>query len=660
MKVSLDFETRSTVDLRKTGVYPYALHPDTDVWCMAWAIDDEDVQLWLPGDPFPEEIGDQLRDLEFHGWNVAFERIIWWLNLTPRAGWPRPELEQFFDTAAVAAAHALPRKLSNAAKVLRLPEQIAEDKHGLIQRMAKPRRPRKGEHAGIYWWDDEDRRQQLYEACKQDVRAERAIGRVLRPLHPIERQVYLMDQRMNDRGVKIDLPLVEAAQGLVDEALERANGELEELTCGEVTAVTLTKQLTEWLQAAGAPLDNLQKSTIRDLLDGDEIDELDDTVRRVVELRQETAKSSTSKLAAMMNHACADARARGQMLYHGAGTGRWSGRGIQPQNFVRPDIKGVERFIELVMAGAFEEVEAEYPVLRVIASLLRSMLIAEDGYRFLAGDFAQIEARVLAWLAGQDDLVRLFAEEGQVYHEQAAYIQTRKQGRLVTAGEIVKGTEEYQLGKNSVLGCGYQMGPETFQRQAREQQGAEISDEDAALAVTGYRERYPRIPLLWDELNTAAMSAVRNPGRVYSAGRNGCVKYTCRGWFLWCRLPSGRFLAYPLPEITSRKTKWGSVKESVTYWTTEKGRWWKVHGYGGKWTENVVQAIARDLMALAMLRLEEAGYRPVLTVHDEVVCEEPNGQGSLEEFIGLMMTRPRWAAGLPIAAEGWEGTRYRK
>jgi len=661
MRLSLDFETRSTVDLRRTGVYPYAQDPTTAPWCMAYAFGEEEPELWVPGDPFPERIGDQIRDLEFHAWNANFERVFWGLVMTPRYAWPRPEREQFFDTAAAGAAMALPRKLADAARVLGIEEQIHEDKHGLILRMAKPRKVHG--NGRIEWWDVPDRLEQLYEACKQDVRTERAAGDVIRPLSKMERQVYLLDQVVNDRGVQLDRDLIDAAQRVVDQGTRRANAELSRITDGAVQAVTNTGDLREYLG-----LDSVAKDVVRDLLEGDE--ELDPVHRQILQIRQDAGKSSTAKLGSMVRYACSDWRARGMLLYHGAGTGRWSGKGPQPQNYPRPEVKDVERFISLVLAGDYDAIAAEEPPMVVVSSLLRSMFVARSGHRLMAGDFAQMEARVLAWIAGQDDLLQAFATGAKIYEEMgAAY-----SGKPLE--EITKDSDERQVGKNSYLGAGFQMGADTFAAQVQKQTGIVLPRGErgengellpgevdvAQLVIDLYRGRVPRIRQFWYDIQDAVFDAVVNPGLIQTVGRRNAIRYTVRGQFLWCQLPSGRFLAYARPAIRERKTPWGETKPAVTFEGVDSytRRWKRMAGYGGLWTENVVQAMARDLIATAMLRVERAGYRVVLSVHDEVVAEPRNGHGSLEEFLALMETRPRWAEDLPVAAEGWEGERYRK
>lgn len=664
MILHLDFETRSRVNLKHCGVYRYAVDPSTDALCAAYALGDGEPELWLPGDPVPDAI---LAAREVHAWNAIFERLIWQEIMVERYGWPSLRLEAWHDTAAAAAAMALPRKLEKCAAVLRVSDQKDTQGHRVMQKLSKPRRATKRNRDE--WWTPETAPEdftRLYEYCKQDVRTERAIAKRIRPLSAAEREIWLLDQRVNDRGVLIDLPLVEAAKKIADRATREANEELDRLTDGEVTAVTQAGKLTRWLG-----LDNLQKETLRDLIAAGD---LEGTRLEAAQIRMDTAKTSTRKLEAMLRATGADGRARGLLRYHAASTGRWGGQLIQPQNFTRPTVKDVERFIPLVLSGEYDLIAMEEPPMGVVSSLLRSCLIAASGYRFVAGDYAQIEARVVAWIAEQDDLVDLFARGGKVYEDMAAFIETRRRGRTVTADEIEVGSEQRQIGKNVVLGCGFGMGWKKFQDHVSKQAGVVISDDDAVLAVNAYRERYARIPEFWREIEQAAIAAVQEPGRVTSCGRRGAIRYVCRSKFLWCVLPSGRVLAYALPRLEWRTVRYtkrladGSELEdsfqklTLTYAGEDsQTRQWKRHGaYGGLLTENVVQAMARDIMAAGMQRVEEAGYRPVLTVHDEILSETPEGHGSLEEYVELMKVRPAWAHDLPIEAEGWMGGRYRK
>lgn len=665
MVLSVDFETRSTVDLNKAGVYRYAEDPTTDILCMAFAFDDEEPFVWTPahetsleGYPVGEEYA-RLFDHIFNGGelrahNAQFERIMWRDVLGPRYGFPVPKMEQWYCTAAEAAAMALPRSLAGAASALNLAVQKDDEGRRLMLQMCKPRKIE--DDGTIIWWEDDARLQRLYEYCKQDVRTERAIAKRLRRLSPAERAVYLLDQRINDRGVRLDLPLIRAAQVVVEQGLADANRELRAVTGGAVSGVTKVADLTRWLQEQGVELDNLRKETIRDLLA--EPDMLDTAVQQALVLRQEAGKSSTSKLKAMEACVCGDSRARGLLLYHGASTGRWAGKLIQPQNFPRGSVKDAAAYIPHILNG--DDLEWwQDPPLAVVSSLLRNMLVASPGHRLISGDYAQVEARIVHWFAGEP-------WRDKEYERMAASTYN------VPLEEVTP--EQRQVGKNTVLGCGFQMGAGRFKSQFYEQTGIEIPDELAERAVQTFRETKPGIPHLWRDLEAAAMRAVETPGVVTSAGVAGNIRYVVRGQFLWCILPSGRPLAYALPRVEpvvrvfvkvdkdGNETRERVERIGLTYMGvhSKTGRWTRLNTYGGHLTENVVQATARDVMAQAMLRLEEAGYPPVLSVHDEVVADVPDGHGSLDDFLAILRKSPSWAHDLHLEVEGWEGERYRK
>lgn len=648
--LSLDFETRSTINLRNTGVYPYAEHPTTDVWCMAYAFGDEDVQLWVRGDPVPARVSKWVTDGgELRAWNVGFERVIWREIMGPVYGFPDVAIHQWVDTMAEAAAMALPRGLDKCAEVLKVRERKDKEGYALMMRMTRPRSTKKG----IVWWEDEDRLHRLYEYCKQDVRVERAIARRVRRLPKSEQVIFLLDQKINDRGVRIDTALVAKMQRIVDHGLEKANAQISELTDGDVDKVTKAADLTRWLQYQGVGVDNVKKSTVRDIL---EDDGLGGTIRKVLEIRAEGARSSVSKLKTTQDYLCRDERARGLLAYHGAGTGRWAGKGIQPQNFPRGEVKNVERFLPLIMAGDFAGIEAEEPALVVVSSLLRGIFVASPGNRLLVGDYNAIEARVLAWLAGQTDLVHAFATGANVYGQMAARIYGGE------ASDYPKGSDEREVGKVVVLGAGYGMGHKKHRTQLAEQTGIKISAEEAKRNIDVYRAVNKRIKQYWWALENAAFDAVTTPGGVFTAGVGATVRYTQRGSYLWCVLPSGRALAYRNPRIVPRETPWGETRMSVQIMGTDSytRKWVPIHLYGGLLTENVVQAVSRDILAAAMVRLEVKGYPVVLSVHDEIVCDVPASHGALDDFLKLMERRPKWAATCPVAVEAWEGERYKK
>jgi DNA polymerase len=642
-EISLDFETRSALDLKKSGAYAYAQHASTDVWCMAWACDGQD-GLWLPGDPPPA----WARDAALRAWNAPFERVIWEYVLVPRYGFPRAALERWTCTAAEARAMALPGSLDQAAKALRVPAEKDDAGRRLMMRMARPRATVNGVHT---WWDDRERRERLYAYCKQDVRVEQAVKEQVRRLRPAEREVWLLDQRINDRGVGLDLPLARAAVAMAARETERAGRRMAELTDGAVTSITDNGGLARWLET-----DSVAKDKVEALL---ACAEPGSNVAKVLALRQEVGKSSVAKFTAMLESASPDGRVHGALLYHGAGTGRWAGRLIQPQNFPSRGVLEhsiVERALPFVLDGNDEAVELVFgPRLQVLSSALRATLVAAPGYTLVAADYANIEGRVLAWMAGEEWRLRAFREfDAGVGPDLYKLSYSRAFG--VPLAQVDKAMR--QIGKVMELALGYQGGVGAFQTMARGY-GVEISDERADQLKVAWREASPAVVAWWYALERAAHEAMGPAG----VGEARGVVYRREGDWLTCTLPSGRKLYYARPSVRDETMPWGKVKPVVSAWGVDSytKQWQKYSLYGGLLAENVVQAVARDIMAGGMLRVERAGYPVVLTVHDEIVAEPAlDAPWSEEEFVALMLTLPKWAQGLPVAAEGWSGRRYRK
>lgn len=685
MVMNVDFESRSPIDLRKAGVYAYSEDPDTDIWCMSYAFGDEEPQTWLPGEPVPQRVKAHVEEGgEIRAWNAQFERVMWWVILTPRYGFPRPAAEQFVCTAAEARAMGLPGSLGWCAQVLKVEEEKDDEGRRLMIKMARPiKRKGKKLRSPYEWHDDPADISRLGLYCEQDVRTERAIMGRLMPLPPAERAVYLLDQLVNDRGIRVDLDLVAALMERVKKETAEANARLAELTDGAVTAVTQTARLRDWcnyrFEEAGVltgekwpwPVSKAGRLAPSEVPVEDETDpitlplyipgvaadvvrevllrpDIPTDVREALEIRQDAGKTSPGKLKAMVKGiGRRDDRARGLLLYHGAATGRWSGMRVQPQNFPRPDLKNPEAYIPEVLSSGF--IPDDVSAMSVITSLLRSCFVASEGNRLVAADFSQIEARVTHWFAGQP-------WEDNPYERMAGFIYDKPWE------EINKDSDERQIGKNTVLGAGFGMGWEKFIDYVYAATGVRISEEEARKAITKYREKNHHVQQFWSDIEAAARYAVVRPGEIGRCGVGGEVQYLMSGAWLLCRLPSGRALAYANPKIVMRKTPWGQMRPSLTAMgiNTYTRKWSRNSLYGGLLTENVVQATARDLMVAGMARIERAGYPVVLTVHDEIIADVPEGHGSLEEFEALMAHVPAWARGVPVEVEGWEGERWRK
>lgn len=681
----VDFETRSVADLKKTGAYAYAADPATDIWCMAYAFGDEPVRVWRPGEPAP---GDVVEHVMLGGvlmaHNAAFERVIWHYILTPRYGFPEPAVTQWRCTMAQAYALALPGSLEGAAAAAGL--DIGKDMTGrrLMLQMA---RPRKVEPDGtIVWWDEPEKIARLVAYCKNDVEVERALDKRLRPLSDSELALWHLDQTVNDRGVLVDEDLARAAKAIVAQAQADLDRQMRKLTDGAVSRCSNRNELVKWVKAQGVECDSVNKAALEELLEEDS--PVPAHVRDVLLVRQEAAKASVAKIDTLLaGKSPEDGRAKGLLQFHSASTGRWGGRRFQPQNLRRPEENDIDTLIEIVATGDFEYVAMNYDKpLSAVADTLRGMLVAAPGHRIVAADYNAIEGRVVAWLAGETWKVRAFKELDASVILDTDGKPVRKKGEkqyrnpdiyCVTASGILARTitkddkhERQAYGKVPELACGYQGSVGAFHAMGANY-NVFLPDDQVKEIVAGWREKHPRIKQFWYDMEEAAVAAVRERGSVHRVGR---IAFKVAGSWLFMRLPSGRFLAYPYPEIREFDVPWGGTKAGLTYFSTidpskrkkivpddgDGTTWARIKTYGGMLAENATQAVARDVLADAMPRLEAAGYPIILTVHDEVVCEVPEGHGSVDEMEAIMCDLPAWAAGLPVAAEGFSDRRYRK
>lgn len=702
--MSIDLETRSVVDLKRSGVYRYFEHPLTSILCAAWAIDYGPVHGWLPGQPCPDEIFHAVTSgCEISGWNVNFERQGWNAILSKQHGWPVPRLEQFRDTAAQAAAQTLPRRLEDAADVLRLPQRKDHDGYNLMLQMSRPRKPHKDEPPGIYWNDGNIDRLLAY--CKQDVVVERDIRRRLKPLSYEEMLLWRFDQKINDRGITIDLDLVDDMRFIVDRHLSNLNLQMAFHTGDAVQRCSQTGRLKTWIEnRCGVEVASLAKGVIDEVF---KHPDLDPVALAALHLWREASKASVRKLQAAELCANGDRRARGLLRFHGASTGRWSGQLLQPQNFTRgtglvkdPDF-GIG-MIKLRDPAALEFFWDE--PLAVISDCLRGIMTAAPGSDLLAGDYKNIEARIIAWLS--DNREKLAQFETQDAHPDDPHFEVYT---ISAAGiyhcdvtDISKAMR--QVGKVSELALGFGGGVDALASMAinyrldlagtlpsvREAASPEERDKvyesyirtvetgnfkgtltpDAWLAakfiVRAWRRANKPTVAMWDEFHRAAWHALEDTVP-HAAGR---ISFKRNDGFLWMTLPSGRPLAYPSPAVENRVVPWSDKrlkiedqehKDMLTVLAFQpSGHKERYAFYPGLTFQHAVQAIARDILAHGMQRAEDKGFPIVMSIHDEAICEIPENQGDLDEFLDALLELPAWSKGLPLLADGWRGFRYRK
>jgi DNA polymerase len=641
--------------------------------------------------------------------NVWFEYSIWNNICLSVHGFPLVNLGQWRCSAAKASSHALPRALEDLAHVLNVSVRKDMDGSRMMKKMMKPRKSVKKERErwaadgvaepSLLYHEQLEQMQILWDYCRQDVLAEEAVSEALPDLDDYESAIFTLDLCINARGFQLDQTAVESALTLLKREFTTLNAELSKLTGGKVKKATERAKMIRWFADEGLNLPDTKGATIDDLLksvaEGHRRD-ISLKAKRGLEILRALGRSSTAKYQAMANWASADWRVRGGLRYHGASTGRWAGAGVQPHNFPRGTVKDIELLWEVIksldaaLIKAFQPDPKKKPgktiggVMEALSQGLRGAIVSSKGKKLYVADFSSIEARVLLWLAEDEDGLDIFRSGRDIYCEMAS-------SPSLFNRPVSKDDSGRQLGKAAILGCGYQMGPAKFvsaaaiygvtliedrecsrtdarghvcgvmERFHKRENHAFKSDTPAdtmtaARTVAAYRSKFWKVVQEWYEQEEAAISAVVDGGVVDA----GYVCWFVEGDFLYCQLPSGRRLAYPFPRVEMKRTSWGQEKATLTYMGVDQftRQWTRQSTYGGKNVENIVQAIARDLMVVGMVAAEEDGYETILTVHDEMIAEKADGD--VEEFCRLMATVPDWAPGCPVAAEGWSGTRYRK
>jgi len=644
--LSLDFETFNTIDLKQVGADLYTSSPDFVVTVMAWAIDDEPVQSVACPSGLPQEIISHLAaGHRFRAWNASFE----WSILFHHYGLTIP-WNQVSCTMQKALYAGLPASLAAAGKALGLPASLQKDAAGqrLMMQMARPRL--KG---GKWHIDDPAKLAKLEAYCVQDVVAERSIARMIKPLPESERRVSALDHETNLRGISLDTSLIHELTRVASEATTDLNAACARLTNGAVTSPSSqTAKLGAWLASRGVATDGLDKGEVAKLLASPQLPALGD-VRQVLEIRQEAAKSSTRKLVAMKRTAGPDDRVRGQILYYGAArTGRFSGRLIQPQNMPRPTLPPtvLKSAIQAIRKGlASEYIDAVYgSPLDVVAASLRSCLVPGPGRTFVTYDFRQIEARVLAWLAGQREVLGAFERGDDIYvlMQKAIGLPTRQAAKVV------------------VLAAGFGMGPTKF-RETAAANNLELTELQAKQMIDGWREANPEIVSFWYACERAARQSLFWPGNPVAVDcTNGKVSFTssldAQGKVrLAMKLPSARELFYRHSRVEPSDHKGGRLTYDGVDQKTHQ--WAAIPTWGGKLVENAVQAIARDCLVDAALRIDTAKLGDlVLSIHDELIWEVPlETAGTRSQSIRHEVEKsPTWGPDLPIASEGGIKTSY--
>ena len=744
MSLTFDFETKSACNLKTRGAYVYAEPPSTDARLASfklktkppWSAADvawfeaggkgNVVLRWRRGEPCPPYVRAYIEaGGEIAAWNAGFERLIWWNVMTPRHGWPRPRMEQFRCTAVTAAAMSLPRDLERCGEALGL--KVQKDKRGKALMKIHSIPTGFAEDGSPIWHalvDDPASMDTYHDYCDFDVLSEEEAGERLVPLSDSEMRVYWLNERINDKGLRIDVVSARAALRLIAKTKDKINAELAQVTRGAVTAVTQAARLKTWCEAQGVAMPSMDKDDVDEALHGllDDSGGLPASVRRALELRAEGAKPSVDKISAMLGRVGSDGRARGVYLDHGAGqTGRFSSRGVQAHNM--PKYRKVFEDAHVNQDTLFKLIRSEEPdalidfygeelgrPLHLLSDAVRGFIWASPGDELLVADYSSIEGRLAAWFAGEEWKTEAYraldrGEGHGIYELAAAGIYN------VPVAAVVK--SQRQTGKVAELSCQYQTGVGGIRKFARQNKiklagiyepiwaaadsdAREYADKRfaqrvkahdpnctlgreawiaAELIKVGWRAKHLMIVAMWKALEEAAVNAVNNPGQKFEVSRPGANSPACtylvRQGFLWCLLPSGRALAYGAPKMAMTEAPWADktleeVKREKKMSLTVRGvdpqseRWVRFPVYGGSLFNNLVQGTARDILVHGLLATEEKYGTPTGHTHDEIFVEVPRGSADVAEYEDLLSELPAWCGGLPTRAAGFLSKRYKK
>ena len=638
-----DIESYSDVDLIKCGVYAYADSPAFEILLFAYSFDGGETQIidLAQGEKFPAEVEDAIFDVSVTktAYNANFERTC----LSKHFGRYIPP-ESWHCSAVQAAMLALPRSLEDVGRVLGLDEQKMKEGKELIRYFCVPCKPTKANggrtrnlpcHAPEKW--------ELFKTyCKRDVDVEKSIRRKLHnfPIPESEMELYRLDQRINDRGVLVDMGLVEQAI-----ACERLHKEVVTKRAYELTGLenpNSVAQLKGWLGDKGMEAESLSKKAVADM-----IAETDGEVAELLRLRLMLAKTSVKKYEAIERSACSDGRVHGMLMFYGANrSGRWSGKNVQLHNLPKNYLPDLELARDLVKQGRFEDIELLYDSTpNVLSELIRTAFIPKPGCRFVVADFSAIEARVMGWLSGEEWVLDVFRGDGKLYEMTAS----RMFG--IPMAEIGKGSPERAKGKVASLSCQYGGSTNGLISMGALDMG--LTEDELPPLVAAWRKANPHMVQFWWDVDAAAIKAVREKQKT----KVGKIIFEYKSGILFITLPSGRKLSYVKPRMAVNKFG----RDGLTYeGISENKKWSRIETYGPKLVENIVQGTARDLLAEAMLRVEEKGYPIVMHCHDEIIAEVPEGIGSVDEMCEIMAIQPTWAEGLPLRADGYSCSFYQK
>lgn len=649
--LSIDIETYSGTNLLNSGVYRYVEDSNFTVLMMAYAFDDGDVTIvdMAQGEKIPQEVLQALTDENIikHAFNATFERIC--LNKYLNTYLP---IEQWHCTRVHALMAGLPGRLDAVGKALGLEEEEQKSTKGkaLIKYFSEPCKPTKvnggrtrnlPEHAPEKW-------EEFKKYCMQDVVAERAIKEKISKMYKItdeEVELYILDQKINDRGIKLNKELIENAIKCNEINFTKLFERAREITGLENP--NSTAQIRKWIEThEGIEVPSINKTELPNILSMCKLKE----TKELINIRKEMSKTSVKKYISMDSCICKDNRARGVLQYYGANrTGRWAGKLIQVHNLPQNKMEELDEARSFLLKGDYEALEILYPsTSNVLSQLIRTTFIPKDGYKFLISDFSAIEARVIAWLSGEQWRLDVFNSHGKIYEASASEM------FKVPIESIGKGSSLRAKGKVAELALGYQGGAGALIAMGGLDMG--LAEEELNSLVDKWRSANPNIVKLWKTVDLAGLKAVEDK-TVIKIKNN--VRFIYGKGHLFIELPSGRKLTYLNAQI-SNGAKFGNkvIKYKGINQTTNQFTY--IETYGGKLVENIVQAIARDCLAVALKRLDRAGFKIVMHVHDEVVIEVPKDSNYLDKVNEIMSTPIEWARGLPLKGDSFEAKYYMK
>ena len=638
--LGIDLETFSSVDLSKCGVYRYASSPDFDILLFGYSVDGGDVRVvdLACGGEIPADISEALSDDSVIKWsyNNNFERV----SLSNYFGtWFEPG--SWRCTMVWAAYLGLPRSLADVGAVLGLEKQKLTEGKDLIRYFCVPCKPTKANGGRTRNLPEHDREKwERFKAYNlRDVEAEMQIQQRLAkfPVPEFVWEEYRQDQEINDRGIGVDMEMVRNAIAMDGRSKAELSAAMKELT--ELENPNSVQQMKQWLLENGIETDSLDKKAVAAMLE-----DAPEPLKTVLTLRQQLSRSSVKKYQAMENAVCADSRAHGMFVFYGANrTGRYSGKIIQLQNLPQNHIPDLAQARGLVETGDFDALAMLYEdIPDTLSQLIRTAFVPQDGRKFIVADFSAIEARVLAWLAGEKWVLDVFGKGGDIYCETASrmfHCKVEKHG---------ENAELRQKGKQAVLSCGY--GGSVGALKAMGALEAGMTEDELQPLVDSWREANPNIVQLWWEVDRAAKECIKNRMQTETHG----IRFEYQSGMMFITLPSGRRLAYVKPRIG--ENRFGG--ESVTYMGTGgTKKWERLETFGGKLVENIVQAVSRDILCYAMQTLKNCAI--VAHVHDEIIIETDRRM-SVEAVCEQMGRTPPWAKGLLLRADGYECPFYQK